>query len=266
MERPFYFTSQFAKKGSVSIRTLRYYDKESLLSPSYYNEAGYRLYTDEDLVRLQYILALKFLGFSLDEIKVCLQSGTNHLQAMLSQQKKMMLEKRTQIDQIIRAMEETERLLQNNDESHSDSIIKIIEVIQMELKSDWVNKYLTPEQRKTMRHVTKSSFSEEALQKLKEQWSKENEISFFEQYSKFRAELKSLVAKGADPASDEAQKLARFLMELNKLRSQGDSEILAGMKKSWENFNTLPEDQQPAIYKLSGEEREFIKKACSIFR
>jgi DNA-binding transcriptional MerR regulator len=60
---------------SVSIRTLRYYDKVGLLSPSQYTEAGYRLYTDADLLRLQQILALKFLGFSLEEIKHCLQIG-----------------------------------------------------------------------------------------------------------------------------------------------------------------------------------------------
>ena len=69
MDKRLYRTGQFARKASVSISTLRYYDKEGLLAPTEYSESGYRLYTDEDLVNLQQILALKFLGFSLDEIK-----------------------------------------------------------------------------------------------------------------------------------------------------------------------------------------------------
>ena len=65
MESRFYQTGQFARKASVTLRTLRYYDSVGLLSPSQVTEAGYRLYTEEDLLTLQNILALKFLGFSL---------------------------------------------------------------------------------------------------------------------------------------------------------------------------------------------------------
>ena len=70
MGRRFYHTGQFARKVAVSVRTLRYYDRVGLLRPAQHTEAGYRLYTDADLVRLQQILALKFLGFSLEEIKL----------------------------------------------------------------------------------------------------------------------------------------------------------------------------------------------------
>src|SRR5438128_10142424 len=73
LDSHFYHTGQFAQKADVSVRTLRYYDKVGLLSPSYYTEAGYRLYTDTDFSRLQQILALKFLGFSLREINQCLR-------------------------------------------------------------------------------------------------------------------------------------------------------------------------------------------------
>src|SRR6266566_7314823 len=94
LDQHFYQTSQFAQKASVSVRTLRYYDKVGLLSPSLYTEAGYRLYTDEDLLSLQQILALKFLGLSLEEIKVCLQTEPMRLQEALASQKAMMKEKR----------------------------------------------------------------------------------------------------------------------------------------------------------------------------
>ena len=101
MGQRFYHTSQFGEKASVSVRTLRYYDNVGLLSPTRYTEAGYRLYTDADFSRLQQILALKFLGFSLNEIKQCLQVGPTILQESLAFQKAMMQEKREQLNAII---------------------------------------------------------------------------------------------------------------------------------------------------------------------
>ena len=114
MGQHYYHTGQFAQKASVSIRTLRYYDKVGLLSPSQYTEAGYRLYTDTDFLSIQQILALKFLGFSLEEIKQFLRTGPTILQESLALQKAMMQEKRNQLDTIIQAIDETAELLQTN--------------------------------------------------------------------------------------------------------------------------------------------------------
>ncbi|MCI8496127.1 MAG: MerR family transcriptional regulator, partial [Lachnospiraceae bacterium] len=60
---------EVAKKMKVTVRTLQYYDKEGLLSPSAESEGGRRLYTDKDFVTLHQIVSLKSLGFSLDDIK-----------------------------------------------------------------------------------------------------------------------------------------------------------------------------------------------------
>lgn len=62
LSRQLYQTNEFAKKSSVSVRTLQFYDKKGLLSPSEYTKAGYRLYSDDDLIRLQ-VLAEKAHGF-----------------------------------------------------------------------------------------------------------------------------------------------------------------------------------------------------------
>ncbi len=63
-----YSTGKFAKLANVTERTIRYYDKIGLLKPSFVMENGYRYYTDEDLLKLQRIISLKNLGFSLEEI------------------------------------------------------------------------------------------------------------------------------------------------------------------------------------------------------
>src|ERR1700730_10359285 len=152
LDRQHYTTSQFAQKGAVTARTLRFYDKVGLLSPSEYTEAGHRLYSDEDLWNLQQILALKFLGFSLEEIKVCLQTNPERLQETLTTQKVMMREKRSQLDAVIKAIEKAETLLRS-DRGDWEALINVIQVMQMEQNKEWVNKYLTPEQQQKMADI-----------------------------------------------------------------------------------------------------------------
>lgn len=60
---------ELAKEMDVTVRTLQYYDKEGLLKPSSKSEGGRRLYTKKDMIKLHQILSLKYLGFSLEEIK-----------------------------------------------------------------------------------------------------------------------------------------------------------------------------------------------------
>ena len=60
---------EVAKKMGVSVRTLQYYDKLGLLSPSAQSEGGRRLYSQREIIKLHQILSLKSLGFSLEEIK-----------------------------------------------------------------------------------------------------------------------------------------------------------------------------------------------------
>lgn len=73
----YYKTGQFAKLANVSERTIRYYDKIGLLKPSFVMENGYRQYSDLDLLKLQKILSLKHLGFSIEEIFPMVMDNTN---------------------------------------------------------------------------------------------------------------------------------------------------------------------------------------------
>jgi len=67
---PGYMTvGEVAKKMNTTVRTLQYYDKEGVLSPSAESEGGRRLYTDKDIIKLHQIQSMKYLGFSLDDIK-----------------------------------------------------------------------------------------------------------------------------------------------------------------------------------------------------
>ena len=61
--------NEVSKLTGVSIRTLQYYDTIGLLPPAWYTEAGYRLYDDTAMERLQQILLFRELEFPLKEIK-----------------------------------------------------------------------------------------------------------------------------------------------------------------------------------------------------
>lgn len=64
-----YRIGMFSKLGRVTIKTLRHYDEEGLLAPAYVDEEnGYRYYTTDQLFRLNKIVALRQMGFSISEI------------------------------------------------------------------------------------------------------------------------------------------------------------------------------------------------------
>src|SRR2546427_12173407 len=63
---------ELAKRTGLTIRTLHHYDEIGLLKPSLHSESGHRLYTAGDVARLQQIVSLRQLGFSLEEVRGCL--------------------------------------------------------------------------------------------------------------------------------------------------------------------------------------------------
>ncbi len=78
----YYKTGEFAQRAGVSQRTIRYYDTIGLLKPSRILENGYRQYNDKDLIRLQKILSLRNLGFSIDEIFPIVQNDDNMMDSL----------------------------------------------------------------------------------------------------------------------------------------------------------------------------------------
>lgn len=85
----------------VTIRALQYYDRIGLLHPSVRTEAGYRLYDDEDLLRLQQILLFRELEFPLKTIKNILSSSSFDLSRALCQQIELLELKRDHLDGLI---------------------------------------------------------------------------------------------------------------------------------------------------------------------
>lgn len=96
-----------AKRMGTTVRTLQYYDKEGLLSPSAESDGGLRLYTDKDIVKLHQIQSMKYLGFSLDDIKTQLVSleTPEEVAAALSRQAEAVREKISVLSESLDAIE-----------------------------------------------------------------------------------------------------------------------------------------------------------------
>jgi MerR family transcriptional regulator, thiopeptide resistance regulator len=254
----------------VSPRTLRFYDRVGLLCPAHHTEAGYRLYTEDDLFRLQRILALKFLGFSLEEIQACVEAGPQQLPEALAQQKAMMREKRRQLDGIIQAIEETEALLEAG-ECEWEAIARVIQVIQMEQKKDWVKKHFTDEQLRKMEELSQGAYSTEARQKLEQrgEWTEADQQKAQEQWTYLAAGARRLAAAGADPAGPEAQALAKLKCDLLSAFTQRDPEIETELKRWWEQFRALPKEEKPfdsAPFDPGKEGGELLEKAVVLYQ
>lgn len=91
----------------ISVRTLHHYDEIGLLTPAETTQAGYRIYSDENLETLQQILFFKELGFPLKKINEIIDNPSFDRQEALIMQHKMLLEKKNQLDKMIETIEKT---------------------------------------------------------------------------------------------------------------------------------------------------------------
>ena len=91
----------------ISVRTLHHYDEIGLLTPEEITDAGYRIYSNENLETLQQILFFRELGFPLKKIKEIISSPSFDRQEALKLHRKMLLEKRSRLDQMITTIDKT---------------------------------------------------------------------------------------------------------------------------------------------------------------
>lgn len=105
-----------AELAGVSVRTLHHYDEIGLLKPAGQSAAGYRLYSQEDLERLQQILFFRELGFSLKEIRAILDSpGFDRRQALLAD-REALLQRKARIERLIATIDRTLAAMEKEDD------------------------------------------------------------------------------------------------------------------------------------------------------
>ena len=129
----YYTSGEFAEKAHVSIRTIRYYDQKNLLKPAARAKGGARRYTDQDFAKLQQILLLKYLGFSLSEIRE-MTIGSGDAQVLLNSlqiQKRLAEERLEEMKNVITAIDSTSQALKSNQQVDWSQMLKLIHLTSM---------------------------------------------------------------------------------------------------------------------------------------
>jgi len=189
-----------AKRTGLTVRTLHHYDEIGLVSPSFRTGAGHRLYAAADVARLQRVVSLRQLGFSLDEIRTCLGSPEFDPLAVVRLHRSRL---RDQIDlqkQLCDRLDALAGLLETAGEVSADEFLKTIEVMTM------IEKLYTPEQMKQFQEAGKLVGQDE-INAVQDAWGK--------LLPEVRANLH------LDPASPEAQALGKRWEELTERTTAG---------------------------------------------
>lgn len=241
-----YHVQEFARLAGVTVRALHHYDRLGLLKPNR-TEAGYRLYYLRDLERLEQIVALKFLGIPLKQIRWMFQRGACRVSDSLQMQRRVLEEKRRLLYSAIRAIEEAEKTTAPGNRPDSAILKKIIEVIEMHDNMDWSKRY----------------YSEAAQAKIEERkklWSPENQERWSKEWSDLFRDVEA--ALGEDPASAKAQALAARWKKLVEGFTGGDPQITAGLAKMYQDRPDWPASMQRRMQPFSNKKVwEFIEKA-----
>ncbi len=135
MKKPGYYSSgEFAGMAHISVRTVRYYDKQNILKPSYINESGARFYTDQDFVRLQQIMLLKYLGFTLEDIREILIEDMDYhfLGNSLELQRKLIQDKIEQLQLVEKAIADTAEEIRRSENVNWNHMLDLIHLTTME--------------------------------------------------------------------------------------------------------------------------------------
>jgi DNA-binding transcriptional MerR regulator len=239
---------QFAELAGVTVRTLHHYDRLGLLRPRR-TEAGYRMYRESDLERLEQIVALKFVGLPLKRIKTLLDRDNLELAEALPRQRLVLEAKRKLIDRAIRAIQDAERTLATGKRPDAAILKKIIEVIEMQDNPNWTEKYYSEEARAKIAERGKA-FTPEMQEQVSKQWT--------ELFRDVEASLHE------DPAGAKAQALAVRWKTLVEGFTGGDPEVTKGLSAVWKDKANLPASTQ-AQMKPYGNPKvwEFIQGAMA---
>jgi DNA-binding transcriptional MerR regulator len=207
MTRPaFWRVGELARQTGLTVRTLHHYDEMGLLSPSHRSDAGYRLYTAGDVVRLQQIRSLRHLGFSLEQIRGCLDRPDVSLQCVIGLHIARLKEQIALQRTLCARLEAISARLSSTEEVTVEEFMDTIEAMSM------VEKYYTPEQLAEIQERGRR-LGDERIRQVEAEWP--------ELIAQVRAEMEL----GTDPASERVQALARRWMALVEEFTGGNPEI-----------------------------------------
>ena len=239
----FMTVGEVAKKMGVTVRTLQYYDKEELLSPSAESEGGRRLYTDKDLVMLHQIISLKSLGFSLKDIKGRLNSlkTPDEVANALTEQADDIRQK---IEQLKTSLSEIEKLR-----------VEVLQIQTVDFK-----KYadiIVNLQMKNESYSLIKRFDDDTLDRIRSQFDKKSGPDFLDRFNRLSDEIVQLQKEKVPVESEQCQQVVQEYWGLIMEFTNGDMTMLPKLMEvgnidtatnAWEEKQKIVNDYlEPAL-------------------
>lgn len=239
----FMTVGEVAKKMGVTVRTLQYYDKEELLSPSAESEGGRRLYTDKDLVLLHQIISMKSLGFSLTDIKERLISLKTP-------------------DDVANALTEQADAIRINIKKLKDSLAAIEQLKTEVLQMQTVNfkKYadiIVNLQMKNESYSLIKRFDDDTLDRIRSRFDKKSGFEFMNRLNNLSDEIVQLQEKNVPADSEQCQQVVQEYWGLIMEFTNGDMTMLPKLMEvgnidtatnAWEKKQKIVNDYlEPAL-------------------
>lgn len=202
-----------AKKMGITVRTLQYYDKEGLLSPSAESAGGRRLYTDKDLITLHQIASLKSLGFSLNDIKqrlISLETPADVADALTKQADDI----RRKIEQLTASLTAVERLKAEVLQMQTVNFKKYADIIvNLQMNND--SYYLI------------KRFDDDTLDHIRKRFDKESGLNFMDRFNCLSDEIVQLQKEHVPPESEKCQQVVKEYWGLIMEFTNGDRNMLS---------------------------------------
>ncbi len=240
MQKGFFTVGELAKKMNVSVRTLQYYDREGLLAPSGRSEGGRRLYSQKDLVRLHQILSLKYLGFSLGEIKSLSVSldTPQQVAALLEKQGAAVKREISNLQKAAKAIDALHKEVIQMDRVDFEKYSDIITMLRMDNQYYWVWKAL----------------SDPLVAHVKERFSENPELGIrvIETYHDISKEAACLQETGIAPQSAEGVQLGKRWWEMILDFTGGDMSLLPALMEFNSNREKWDADFEQKQKRIEG--------------
>lgn len=233
---------ELARRTGLTIRTLHHYDEIGLLKPSLHTDSGHRLYTANDVARLQQVVSLRQLGFSLEEVRDCLDRA-DYSPLEVIRLHVARLREQIQIQRgLCDRLEALAAQFRASGEVSAEEFLQTIEVMTM------IGNYCTPEQLESLRKRREEAgpAGEELIKQGQEGWAQ------------LIADLTAEMNKGTDPADPKLRAFEQRRQALVNAFTGGDGVLEQSLKRLW----TEQGDKLSAQYGYDPKLMEYLGKVA----
>jgi len=195
-----------AKRTGLSVRTLHYYDEIGLLQPRNLTTSGHRVYGAGELARLQRIKSLRQLGFSLDEIRACLDAPDFSARRVVALHIKRLREQIGEQERLVALLETLDASFAAGSIASPDELIRAIESMTS-----------------LEREFTPAEWAE--IKARGERLGRDHVRAVEREWPGLIARMRAAMLRGDDPANEEVAGIARRWRELVREFTGGSAQI-----------------------------------------